>query len=122
MRHFFIGAILLFVTSTSLLYAVEYLDNEDEVRQMLSGQKLKGLYLRTQSVYSLDFNKDGSLINQNGEQGHWWVSKKGQYCRQWETGRLKGHQVCLELAQEKDKIAIYSKNKRVAEGKLAPLD
>ena len=122
MRHFFTRVIFLFVIPVSLLYAADYLDNEVEVRKMLSGHKLNGLYLRTQTAYSLQFNKDGSLINQNGEQGHWWVSKQGQYCRKWETGRLKGHQTCLELVRETDGIAIYSKNKKVAVGKLTPLD
>ena len=122
MRHFFIGVICLFVAPTSLLYAADYFDSEVEVRNMLSGHKLNGLYLRTQSAYSLQFNKDGSLVNQNGEKGKWWVSKTGQYCRKWETGRLKDHQVCLELARDEDKIAIYSKNKKVAVGELVPIE
>ncbi|MDH5572208.1 MAG: hypothetical protein OEY89_10610 [Gammaproteobacteria bacterium] len=122
MRNFFISIMFLFIAPVSLLYAVEYLNNPAEVKQMLSGHKLDGLYLRTQSAYSLQFNKDGTLINQNDEQGHWWVSEQGQYCRKWDTGRLKGNEACLDLARESDKIAIYSKNKKVAEGKLIPLN
>ena len=101
--------------------AVDYLQDKAEVKNMLSAHKLEGLYLRTQSAYMLQFNKDGTLKNQRGESGRWWVSDKGQYCREWESGRLKGHQICLELAKEADKIAIYSKGKKVAEGKLVPI-
>ncbi|MCW9025439.1 MAG: hypothetical protein OQK73_12275 [Gammaproteobacteria bacterium] len=118
LRTTFIVLLSLIVSS---VFAVDYLRDKSEVSSLLSGQKLNGTYLRTQSAYSLDFHKEGRLVNQKGEQGRWWVNEQGQYCRQWETGRLKGHQTCLDLAREDKKIAIYSKGKRVAVGSLSPL-
>ncbi len=110
------------ITIVSLLatasYAADYMRNPSEVHNMLDGATLKGTYLRTQSPYSLNFNTDGILINQRGEKGRWWVNQQGQYCRVWATGRLQGNMSCLDLAREGDAIAIYSKDKRVAEGVL----
>ena len=96
----------------------EFLRNQSETQLLLNGTKLQGTYLRTQSPYFLEFRQDGTLINQRGAQGRWWVNEQGQYCRQWETGMLKGHQACLDLARDGDGIAIYSEGKRVAEGAL----
>ena len=89
-----------------------------QLEQLLSGAKLEGIYLRTRSSYTLIFDADGSLKNQRGETGRWWVNPQGQYCRLWETGKLKGHQACLDLIVESEGVSIYSRGKRVAEGEL----
>lgn len=111
-------AVLLLGVLMGTVWAENYLRDQREVSAMLAGTILQGTYLRTQSAYSLQFNKDGSLINQKGEQGNWWANEKGQYCRKWSTGRMKGHEACLDLAQEGEQIAIYSNGKKVAIGNL----
>lgn len=126
----FVFFISVFLCSGHVL-AVDYLKDKAEVESLLSGKRLDGTYLRTQSAYSLAFYKDGRLKNQRGEVGRWWVNKKGQYCREWQTGRLQGHQACLDLlietsANAKDKntsqtLVIYSNGKRAALGRLRPI-
>ena len=107
---------ITFIASTAS--AADYLRNHSEVHAMLNGSKLEGIYLRTNTPYSLSFHNDGTLVNQKGERGRWWVNQLGQYCRVWATGPLKGHWTCLDLALEDDQIAIYSSDKKVAEGVL----
>jgi hypothetical protein len=117
--QYYIKVILTFLLfNTAAVVAGDYLGNKSEVTALLSGTTLEGTYLRTHSPYSLQFHTDGSLVNQKGEKGRWWVSDSGQYCREWSTGRLKGHQACLDLALESDGIAIYSSGKKVATGRL----
>ena len=114
--------LLSFATALILatpINAAEYLRDQAKTQQLISGAKLEGVYLRSQSPYSLEFRQDGILVNQRGAQGRWWVNEQGQYCRKWETGKLKGHEACLDIATEGDKVVIYSNGKRVAEGSLA---
>jgi hypothetical protein len=102
--------------------AADYLRERDTVESMLSGARLQGTYLRTQSPYTLDFRTDGTLVNTTGEQGRWWVNEQGQYCREWLTGRLQGNKACLDLTVEGDTVAVHSAGKRVAEGRLEPIE
>ena len=96
----------------------DYLRDYAQVYTMLDGSRLEGIYLRTNTPYSLSFLIDGTVVNQKGERGRWWVNQQGQYCRVWATGRLKGNLACLDLTREGKQIAIHSKGKRVAEGYL----
>ena len=105
-----------FIASTAS--AVDYLRDYAEVHALLNGNRLDGTYLRTNTPYSLRFLIDGTVENQNGERGRWWVNQQGQYCRVWATGRLKGNLACLDLAREGEQIAIYSSENKVAEGVL----
>jgi hypothetical protein len=98
--------------------AADYLSDYKEVHELLNDSRLEGIYLRTNTPYSLSFLIDGTVVNQKGERGRWWVNQQGQYCRVWATGRLKGNLACLDLAREGEQIAIYSKEKKVAEGVL----
>lgn len=98
--------------------AADYLRDRAEVEALLTGATLKGTYLRTGSPYTLEFRADGALIKGSGGNGRWWVNSQGQYCREWLSGRLQGNQACLDLALEGDTLAIYSRDKRVAEGRL----
>lgn len=110
--------LILSVLVATAPFAQDLLRDPAQVKTLLNGKRLEGLYLRTQSAYSLSFRKDGSLVDQEGAQGRWWVNEQGQYCRKWETGKLQGHEACLDLALEGEKIAIYSGDKKVAEGAL----
>ena len=98
--------------------AADYFRDYKQVHEMLNGSRMEGTYLRTNTPYSLKFLTDGTVENQNGERGRWWVNQQGQYCRVWATGQLKGNFSCLDLMREGERIAIYSMEKRVAEGLL----
>lgn len=88
-----------------------------EVETLLSGATLEGVYLRSQSTYTLVFDPDGSLRDVNsGAEGRWWVNENGEYCREWLTGVVAGNTACLAIGIDGDRIAIYSGENRVAEG------
>ncbi len=99
--------------------AGDYLHNKAEVEALLSGATLNGIYLRTQSAYTLEFRADGTLADKSGAAARWWVSDSGQYCREWLSGRLAGNKACMELMRDGNRIAIYSGGKKVAEGELS---
>ena len=105
--------------AASPLLAADYLRDQAKTTALLNGTVLNGTYLRTNSPYSLQFNQDGTLINQLGEQGNWWINEQGQYCRKWTTGRMQGHEACLDLAIEDHQLVIYSSDKKVAAGILS---
>ncbi|GAB4302162.1 MAG: hypothetical protein Kow0096_23510 [Thiohalomonadaceae bacterium] len=98
--------------------AEDYLRNKAEVEALLSGATLNGVYLRTQSAYTLEFRADGTLVDKNGAGARWWVNDSGQYCREWLSGRLAGNQACMDLAREGQRVVVYSNGKKVAEGEL----
>jgi Tfp pilus assembly protein FimT len=115
--YFLMGLVTL-INSAPAIGSDDLSSEQLKLEQLLSGAKLEGIYLRTNSPYTLIFDADGSLKNQRGETGRWWVNPQGQYCRLWETGKLKGHQACLDLIVESEGVSIYSRGKRVAEGEL----
>ncbi len=116
MRAVFVWFVLLGWLSP--VHGADYLRDQSEVHSLLEGQVLQGIYLRTGSAYTLEFAEDGTLHNSSGAEGRWWVNERGQYCREWLSGRLKGNQACLDLVFEDGGIAIHSGGKKVAEGRL----
>jgi hypothetical protein len=120
MRALTLLQIITLALFASTAFAADYLRKHAETHALLKGYKLEGTYLRSNTPITLSFKMDGTLVNQQGELGRWWVNQQGQYCRVWSTGRLKGHWTCLDLAKEGDGIAIYSNDKKVAEGVLVP--
>lgn len=109
---------MMLILNATMASAADYLRDYKQVHALLNESRLEGVYLRTNTPYSLSFLMDGTVVNQNGELGRWWVNEQGQYCRVWATGRLKGNLACLNLAREGEQIAIYSGDKKVAEGVL----
>lgn len=99
--------------------AEDYLRNKAEVEALLRGATLHGVYLRTQSAYTLEFRTDGTLVDKNGAGARWWVNDSGQYCREWRSGQLAGNQACMDLARAGQRITFYSNGKKVAEGALS---
>ena len=120
MRALTLLSVITLLSFTTSVSAAEYLQKHAETHALLKGYKLEGTYLRSGTPITLDFRIDGTLVNQRNELGRWWVNQQGQYCRVWSTGRLKGHWTCLDIAKEGNGIAIYSKDKKVAEGVLVP--
>jgi hypothetical protein len=99
--------------------AQDYLRDKAEVEALLSGATLNGIYLRTQSAYTLEFRADGTLADKDGAAARWWVNDGGQYCREWLSGRLAGNQACMDIVREGNKVDIYSNGKKVAAGELS---
>ena len=118
MRAFILIPILAITLITSTVSATDYLRDYAQVHALLNGSTLEGIYLRRNTAYTLIFHSDGTVVNQRDERGRWWVNQQGQYCRVWNTGRLKGNSSCMDLAREGGQIAIDSRDKRVAEGVL----
>lgn len=118
MRALTLLHIVTLVFFSSVVSAADYLRSHADTHALLKGYKLEGTYLRSNTPITLNFKIDGTLENQRGEQGRWWINQQGQYCRVWSTGRLKGHWTCLDVAKQGDGIAIYSNDKKVAEGTL----
>lgn len=113
--------LILFLVLTLLAgtaVAEDYLRNKAEVETLLSGATLNGVYLRTQSAYTLEFRADGMLVDKNGAGARWWVNDSGQYCREWLSGKLAGNQACMDLARDDQRISLYSSGKKVAQGEL----
>jgi hypothetical protein len=114
--------LLLLLTLTLLAgtaAAEDFMRNKTEVEALLSGATLHGVYLRTQSAYTLEFRADGMLVDKDGAGARWWVSETGQYCREWLSGRLAGNQACMDLVRAGQRITLYSNGKKVAEGELS---
>ncbi len=119
MLHFKILTLTSAVILSANSLAADYLSGQAQVTTLIKGKVLHGTYLRTGSAYSLRFGSDGTLVNQREETGKWWVNEQGQYCREWNTGRLSGNRACMHIALEQEKIAFYSRGKRVAVGILS---
>lgn len=110
----FLGLALLGSTAQ----ANDYLRDQAEVENLLKGATLKGIYLRTQSDYSLEFGEDGKLRDGKDEDARWWVNELGQYCREWLSGPLAGNEGCMDLQREGSFIRLYFDGRQVAEGNL----
>ncbi|MFT3760156.1 hypothetical protein [Thauera sp.] len=116
------GRVLLAATAlsaaTGSAMAQNIITDRAEVEKMLSGATFIGVYLRTESAYTLNFGADGKLTDASGANGRWWVDDQGRYCREWLDGKLQGNSGCMEVESEDGQIALYSKGKKVSEGIL----
>jgi hypothetical protein len=112
-----LAAVALSATAGSAM-AQNFITDKAEVEKMLSGAAFIGVYLRTESAYTLSFGTDGKLTDATGANGRWWVDEQGRYCREWLDGKLKGNSGCMEVEFEDGQLALYSKGKKVSEGIL----
>lgn len=110
---------LAMLGSASGALAQNLITNKAEVEQMLAGATFIGVYLRTESAYVLNFGTDGKLTDSTGATARWWVSDKGEYCREWLDGKLAGNKACMGVESEDGQVALYADGKKVAEGILA---
>lgn len=111
-----IGLLWMLAAFTAPALAQDYLSNKTEVEELLSGNTFIGIYLRTESAFTLNFAADGKLTDAAGANGRWWVDDEGRYCREWLDGRLKGNSGCMHLELEDGQLAMYSNGKKVVEG------
>ena len=98
--------------------AQNFISNKAEAEQLLEGATLIGIYLRTETAYTLKFGTDGSLTDASGAKARWWIDDQGRYCREWLDGKLAGIKGCLIIEFEVGQVALYSEGRKVVEGKL----
>jgi hypothetical protein len=110
---------MLLIATGGGVYAQDFLRDPAEVQALLSGTTLSGVYLRSNSPYTLEFRPDGTLVDAHGASARWWVDEDGRYCREWTSGRLAGNRACMDLVLEGNRIHMYSSGNRVAEGELS---
>ncbi|MDD3676510.1 MAG: hypothetical protein RBS10_12550 [Thauera propionica] len=112
-----VAALALSATAGGAL-AQNFITSKAEVEQMLSGATFIGVYLRTESAYTLKFGTDGTLTDTTGAKARWWVDDQARYCREWLDGKLKGNTGCMNVEFEDGQVALYSEGKKVVEGVL----
>ena len=98
--------------------AQNFISNKAEAEQLLSGATLVGIYLRTETAYTLKFGTDGSLTDTTGAKARWWIDEQGHYCREWLDGKLAGNKGCMNIEFEDGQVALYSEGRKVVEGIL----
>ena len=98
--------------------AQNFISNKAEAEQLLSGATLVGIYLRTETAYTLKFGTDGSLTDTTGAKARWWIDDQGRYCREWLDGKLAGNKGCMNIEFEDGQVALYSEGRKVVEGIL----
>jgi len=103
-------------TMSASAMAQNFVTSKAEVEQLLSGATFIGVYLRTESAYTLKFGTDGTLTDTTGAKARWWVDDEARYCREWLDGKLKGNTGCMDVEFEDGQVALYSEGKKVVEG------
>ncbi len=98
--------------------AQNFVSTKAEAEQLLSGATLVGIYLRTETAYTLKFGTDGTLTDTTGAKARWWIDEQGRYCREWLDGKLKGNTGCMGIEFEDGQLALYSEGRKVVEGIL----
>lgn len=89
-----------------------------EIKKALTGAAFSGVYVRDNSPYTLHFDADGKLTDNRGGVGRWWVSDKGEYCREWTAGPVAGSNACMEILIHGERMAVYSGDDRVLDGMI----
>lgn len=109
-------ATLAFAAASGSALAQNFITDKAEVEKLLTGATFIGVYLRTESAYTLKFGTDGTLTDTTGAKARWWVDQQGRYCREWLDGKLKGNTGCMNVELEDGQVALYSEGKKVVEG------
>ena len=110
------GVALSAVASAAM--AQNFISTKAEAEQLLNGATLVGIYLRTESAYTLKFATAGSLTDTTGAKARWWIDDQGRYCREWLDGKLAGNKGCMNIEFEDGQVALYSEGRKVVEGIL----
>lgn len=109
-------ATLAFAAASGSALAQNFITDKAEVEKLLTGATFIGVYLRTESAYTLKFGTDGTLTDTTGAKARWSVNAQGRYCREWLDGKLKGNTGCMNVELEDGQVALYSEGKKVVEG------
>jgi len=109
-------ATLAFTAVSGNALAQNFITDKAQVEKLLTGATFIGVYLRTESAYTLKFDTDGTLTDTTGAKARWWVDDQARYCREWLDGKLKGNTGCMNVELEDGQVALYSEGKKVVEG------
>ena len=109
-------AALAFSAASGGALAQNFITDKAQVETLLTGATFIGVYLRTESAYTLKFGTDGTLTDTTGATARWWVDEQARYCREWLDGKLKGNTGCMNVELEDGQVALYSEGKKVVEG------
>ena len=109
-------AALAFSAASGGALAQNFITDKAQVETLLTGATFIGVYLRTESAYTLKFGTDGTLTDTTGAKARWWVDDQARYCREWLDGKLKGNTGCRNVELEDGQVALYSDGKKVVEG------
>ena len=109
-------AALAFSAASGGALAQNFITDKAQVETLLTGATFIGVYLRTESAYTLKFGTDGTLTDTTGAKARWWVDDQARYCREWLDGTLKGNTGCMNVELEDGQVALYSDGKKVVEG------
>ena len=109
-------ATLAFAAASGSAMAQSFMTDKVEVEKLLTGATFIGVYLRSETAYTLKFGTDGTLTDTTGAKARWWVDEQGRYCREWLDGKLKGNTGCMNVELEDGQVALYSEGKKVVEG------
>ena len=112
-------ATLAFAAASGSAMAQSFMTDKVEVEKLLTGATFIGVYLRTETAYTLKFGTDGTLTDTTGAKARWWVDEQGRYCREWLDGKLKGNTGCMNVELKDGQVALYSDGKKVVEGIIA---
>lgn len=112
-------AALVLAGAASGAMAQSFMTDKAEVEKLLTGATFKGVYLRTQSAYTLEFGSDGTLTDTTGAKARWWVDDEARYCREWLDGKLKGNIGCMNVEREDGRISLYAAGQKVVEGTVS---
>ena len=72
-----LAAVALATASTGAL-AQNFMKDKAEVEKLLTGATFIGVYLRTESAYTLQFGTDGTLTDTTGAKARWWVDDQAR--------------------------------------------
>ena len=109
-------AALAFSAASGGALAQNFITDKAQVETLLTGATFIGVYLRTESAYTLKFGTDGTLTDTTGAKARWWVDDQARYCREWLDGKLKGNTGCMNVELEDGQVALYSDGTKVVEG------
>ena len=109
-------AALAFSAASGGALAQNFITDKAQVETLLTGATFIGVYLRTESAYTLKFGTDGTLTDTTGAKARWWVDDQARYCREWLDGKLKGNTGCMNVELEDGQVALYSDGKKVVVG------
>jgi len=112
-------AALVLATAAGGAMAQSFMTDQAAVEKLLTGATFQGVYLRTQSAYTLAFGTDGTLTDTTGAKARWWVDDEARYCREWLDGKLKGNTGCMNVEREDGRVSLYSAGQKVVEGTIS---
>jgi len=87
--------------------------NEIELKQLLSGKTVKGIYIDQNKSFARYYGKDGAVrqnIDKDTQEGNWFIDKNGRRCIIW-SGNKKNCRVVVKDNELYKEFAVQKNNK-----------